>query len=477
MSAVDPRRLRRCILASIPENLFDVQVEPRYIYVPDSHLKALDPNRALIKGGRGTGKTFWWETLASPSVGSVLLNRFFDSRKEGLTYEVSVGHGAKALATGRALDADTLTALFSQFPERVVWKAVVLSRIAPSRLEPMGSWRERVRWVHENPEESAQILAEADDLLYRAKRRHIVVFDAIDRTGTLWQDVVRAHRGLFNILLELSGMRAIRAKAFVRLDVVEDPEVMRFPDASKLQTAAVELAWRRADLYGLLWQYLANSDEHSEAFRSLSDGWKKSNGIWDVPASLRSNEEAQQRLWHRLAGRWMGTRERQGDTYPWLTNHLGDAFGRVSPRSFLTAVRAAARTTPEDEPLTIHHRAIQEGVREAAAIRAREIREDFPWTEQALVALEGLLVPCDTKKVLAEWRRAQLEQILDHDQEARRRRRYRGDLRGVDLRGVVEDLIDLGVVQRLRDSRINVPDLYRLGFGMKRKGGVTPKRA
>lgn len=471
MSIVDPRRLRRCILSSIPENLFDVHVEPRNIYVPESHLKALDPNRALVVGGRGTGKTFWWETLASDE-GARLLSALFDPRKEGLKYEVSVGHGAKALAAGRGLDADTLTSLFSQFQERIVWKAVVLTRIAPERFEALASWSQRVRWVQENPEDSARILAEADDRLDREKRRHLVVFDAIDRTGTLWRDVVRAHRGLFSLLLELSGMRAIRAKAFVRLDVLQDPEVLRFPDASKLQTGAVELVWRPVDLYGLLWQYLANSNEHADAFRSLSDGWKKIQGIWSVPAPLRSSEEAQQHLWHRLAGRWMGTRERQGDTYPWLINHLGDAFTRVSPRSFLTAVREAASATPHDEALPVHYKAIQEGVRGAAAIRAREIREDFPWTEQALVALQGLLVPCDPKLVLNVWRRAQLEQLLDKDPDARRRRRHGGD-----LRGVLDDLIDLGVVQRLRDGRINVPDVYRLGFGMKRKGGVAPRRS
>ncbi len=471
MSRADPASLRRCILQSIPENLFDVQVEPRYIYVPDSHMKALDPNRALVVGGRGTGKTFWWETLAS-GTGPQLLSALFDTRREGLTYQVSVGHGAKALAAGRPLDADTLTALFERFPERTVWKSVVLARIAPDRFESLGSWRAWVQWVHEHPEESARILAEEDDRLDREKRRRLVVFDAIDRTGTLWKDVVRAHRGLFGLLLELSGMRAIRAKAFVRLDVLEDPEVLRFPDASKLQTAAVELAWRRVDLYGLLFQYLGNSDAHADALRALSDGWQRRRGIWEVPTPLRSNEEAQQRLWHQLAGRWMGTRERQGDTYPWLTNHLGDACGRVSPRSFLSAVREASRATPEDEAQTIHFKAIQEGVREAAAIRAREVREDFPWTETALVALEGLLVPCDPKRVLNEWRRAQIEQILDRDAEARRRRRHGGD-----LRGVLDDLVDLGVVQRLRDGRINVPDVYRLGFGMKRKGGVAPRRA
>ncbi len=429
MRSADPRKLRRCILRGIPENLFDVQVEPRFIFVPESHVKALDPNRALVVGGRGTGKTFWWETLASDE-GPRLLSSLFDPRREGLRYQVSVGHGAKALAAGRPLDADTLTALFEQFPERAVWKATVLQQVAPEHFQALHSWSERVRWVHEHPEDFGRILAQTDEKLEREQRRHLVVFDAIDRTGLLWKDVVRAHRGLFGLLLELTGMRAVRAKAFVRLDVLDDPEVLRFPDASKLHAAAVELVWRRVDLYGLLWQYLANSCEHADVFRALSEGWSEHRGVWEVPAAQRSHEDMQRHPWHQLAGRWMGTGERKGDTYPWLTDHLGDAFGRVSPRSFLMAVREAARVTPDDYALPVHYRAIQEGVRAAAAIRAREIREDFPWPEKALVELQGLLVPCDPKEVLAAWRRAELEQLLDRDSETRRRRRHGGDLRG-----------------------------------------------
>lgn len=464
--------MRACILGSIPERLYDEAVESRYMYVPDSHIRALDPNRALVVGGRGTGKTFWWETLSSNGLGARLLSRFFDARNEGLQYEVSVGYGAKAVSVERPPDADTLATLFAEFPERVVWKAIVLRRVASQHLH--GSWRDSVRWVDGHPEETSRMLAEADETLFREKRRHLIVFDAIDRTSMLWRDVVRAHRGLFGLLLDLWGMRAIRAKAFVRLDVLVDPEVFRFPDASKLETAAVELVWHRTDLYGLLFQYLANSNAEAPAFRSFSQvAWKeRSDGnTWDVPELLRWSDAAQRDIWYRIAGHWMGANERRGDTYRWLTNHLADAFGKVSPRSFLAAVRAAASATSYSDSDAIHYRAIQEGVRGAADIRAREIREDFPWAERALGALRGLVVPCDAGEIIDAWEVANLGELLDADAEARRRRRS-----GSDLSGVIDDLADLGVMQRLPGGRINVPDVYRLRFGIKRKGGVPARR-
>ena len=41
---------------------------------------------------------------------------------------------------------------------------------------------------------------------------------------------------------------------------------------------------------------------------------------------------------------------------------------------------------------------------------------------------------------------------------------------------VLEELINLGVLSRRKDGRIDVPDIYRYGFGIKRKGGVARPR-
>jgi hypothetical protein len=40
--------------------------------------------------------------------------------------------------------------------------------------------------------------------------------------------------------------------------------------------------------------------------------------------------------------------------------------------------------------------------------------------------------------------------------------------------GVLQDIAELGLVQFLRDGRIQMPDVYRIGFGLGRKGGVKP---
>jgi hypothetical protein len=37
---------------------------------------------------------------------------------------------------------------------------------------------------------------------------------------------------------------------------------------------------------------------------------------------------------------------------------------------------------------------------------------------------------------------------------------------------ILEALLELGIVIQSPDGRINVPELYLYGFGLKRKGGI-----
>jgi len=41
--------------------------------------------------------------------------------------------------------------------------------------------------------------------------------------------------------------------------------------------------------------------------------------------------------------------------------------------------------------------------------------------------------------------------------------------------GIRDDLIRLGLIEIRKDGRIDMPDLYRVGFGLGRRGGVKPK--
>ena len=59
----------RAALANLPEGVsYDEDLAPEQVYLPPSHLKAMDPNSMLVTGMRGAGKTFWWAALQQSDV-------------------------------------------------------------------------------------------------------------------------------------------------------------------------------------------------------------------------------------------------------------------------------------------------------------------------------------------------------------------------------------------------------------------------
>ena len=54
-------------------------------------------------------------------------------------------------------------------------------------------------------------------------------------------------------------------------------------------------------------------------------------------------------------------------------------------------------------------------------------------------------------------------------------RRFSSDpIRAGRPEALVDDLIDLAVLYRTEDGRLNMPDIFRVGAKIKRKGGVRP---
>ena len=165
------------------------------------------------------------------------------------------------------------------------------------------------------------------------------------------------------------------------------------------------------DLYGLLWHLLANGEygQHFRAFLGY-DEWPSTEvdgqRVFSVPRHLIVREDAQRRKFHFIAGKWMGRGPKRGFPYTWVPNHLGDTEGRVSPRSFLAALRSAAEDTadqPSEYPHALHYDSIKRGVQDASKTRVREIQEDYPWVHRVLEPLAGMVVPCGFDDIAQCW--------------------------------------------------------------------------
>ncbi len=478
---VSAHDLRALILRALPEepSSYGERLEPRRIYFPPSHIKALRPDAMVVIGIRGSGKSFWWSALQELPIRKMIARIDRSIQIEERT-EVHIGFGQVSRIENYP-DKDTICSLLgSGKSPRMLWKTVVVWNLMSDKMPPIRGWRERIGWVEEHSEEIARRLEEKDQELQQKGAWALILFDAMEQAAEDREKMYDLIRGLLQIALELRPTRRIRLKCFLRPDQFDEPRVAAFPDASKAIASRVYLNWTRPDLYGLLWQYLANG-ENADKFRKWAEQnakirWDliRVNGqiIYQWPRKIREEEESYRSLFHQIAGWWMGRDPKRGFPYTWLPGHLADARGRTSPRSFLIALRAAAEDTEKrypDHQFALHYESIKRGVQQASQIRVAELREDYPWIEDLMRPLRGLVVPCDFKDIKSRWREQNVVEAL-------KQKRMLPPSIEEGEEGLRKDLEAMGILLRMEDGRVNIPDVFRIGYGLGRRGGVKPIR-
>lgn len=475
MNALPPDRIREALINWTVDSKYESPdpPPPADVYIVPGHAEALDPKTPLVVGGRGTGKSFWSSALLSQTIRANITSEF--KRLDLRAVKVSRCFGP-ATSPDDYPSRHVIDGLERQVvPVSAIFRAIVLWHLTGKdqvRI-PGADWLGRAQWVSEHAEACDRLIAEFDQRLVTSGERHLLVFDALDRLAEDWIGIRPRARELLRTCLDLLGTRAITPKLFVRPDMAEDKVIWAFPDASKLKHRIADLRWRRRDLYGMLYQFLRR--------RELLDGRALTN------ADLRTDEDAQRKLFESIAGQWMGSNRRRGSTYLWLVGHLADAKGETSPRSFVLALQEAAQRTRDEYKgdYALHYKGIQDGVRLASDRRVDELREDHWWINEVLAPLKGQLVPCDKEDLINSWKKSgTLDKLQTAFDELRK---SLSDSSAPSLmpshvdtereNGLIAALEEIGVIEIRSDGRVNVPDLYRVGAHMKRRGGVVPQQA
>jgi hypothetical protein len=470
-------------LEPAPSSLATVPPDQSQIYAPDGHETALDPERPVVVGGRGTGKSFWSATLLNQETRLFIAPNY--PRLQLDRCEVALGfaegdtshHGAPSRE-----ELDDLIQTDGHAPDKV-WRAVFLRGVA-SNLETALPREFRgstglVSWVSADASRTQQLLRQADDHLLQSGRRVIVLFDALDRLGADWRQIRERTRALLQVTLAMRTYRAIKPKIFLRIDQAEDAGIAAFPDASKLLSpgSRVDLSWEARDLYGLLFTLLIRDQNSRSEFTKIL---KEACGITlleqNLPNELKDNSDTQARVFSELAGEFMGASATKGRTYSWLPKHLADAHGRVSPRTFLQAIRQAALHRDAGAPRPLTPSGLRAGIQGASEMRLQQLREEYGWIVDVVAPLAEQQVPCAERELLARWQEAGTLSTISRPQGRFLEPIELSETDNPQPVTILKALLRIGVAERRADNRINIPDIYRVAAKMLRKGGVKVKR-
>lgn len=167
----------------------------------------------------------------------------------------------------------------------------------------------------------------------------------------------------------------------------------------------------------------------------------------------------------------MGANINKGHTHRWLLNHIRDGRGQALPRPLVRLIEVAAdlqRNSPRTVkwPKLIDHISIRRAVDRVSEEHVKHSLDEWPWLDGLGNRLKGHQVPLE---------RRELEDLLD--------RSWKDPWgQSADInppedrpREFIEYLVEVGIFRARSGGRIDVPDLFLAGLGLKRKGGVRKK--
>jgi hypothetical protein len=461
----------------------DKEVIVRLFLPLSRHERALHPHNLIIRGERGAGKTALFHFLEAMKSRPDDVRRVFPNAQLPESLEWIEGF-SEARPHPEVTLIDEFARKASNEDLRLFWVAHLACVLGSARIlvsEPPSAvqdpWRRGESpavWVAAAREHLATLsraLDETDRSLIERQKTVFVSYDHLDKVGLFQGETRERFTGtLLALWLSLSNrMSHLRPKIFVREDLFEASRTA-FPDASKLESRSVSLDWNTEALYRVLIRHMA---EISDDMREWLQTGMNCVPLRDDPvlgylppeAFPEKGRPSQASFVDHLAGPQMGSGVRKGYTYRWIPARLQDAHKRIVPRSLLNLVALSAREAQSSQKAT-HHRLITPGdlhraLEETSRRRVEEVREEHKVVAR-LAQLKGMNVLLPAATV-----RNRLARLPDG---------YEQDGFGDDGAAVMRELLRLGVLQRRADGRIDVPDIYRYGFKIKRKGGVAQPR-
>jgi hypothetical protein len=459
--------------------------DPSEIYTPSHHISALNPDNSIVVGIRGAGKSFWAGALGGDDAREVVTSAYPELHLE----RYLIAYGFTGFEGDPIAPSPDTAQQYTESADRarLFWRIVVFRALGHAAGLTIPNTYRELMGALSDPEDREMQMRDGDTTLNQKGKRLLLIFDALDTLSNDWPRLRLLTKALLEVTYAMRSYRSLRLKLFLRPEQLDDP-LVGFTDLSKLKAGRIDLSWGSVDLYGLFFTRLANEGASREAFTTLArqehiDLGSRSNRV-RLPASLTHDPVVQERIFVRLAGRYMGSDHRKGKTYSWLPAHLADAFRMVTPRSFLTSLRKAAEVSRAADNRLLSIEGIKEGLREASRVRVDQLKDEYKWIELALAPLEGLRIPCTEEDIIQRWRDVKTTQAIEGDSKQKgylapsEMPSTEHDKKAIPVvdrdRGLIMTLLKIGVLERRPDGRINMPDIFRIGAALIGRGRVAP---
>jgi hypothetical protein len=444
------------------------------------HLRAYDPDVVLVPGPRGAGKTELFRAIIeqnllekiAPLVPAVRLPPIKQSR--WLSGYSSRGTDFPSEPQFRAfLQGQPQTdELFLDLWLAYLVRALRVEHL-PDALDPIlspqgGDVAQILDAYHRNVSQALLALDALDARLIKEDRFVFVAYDELD---TLARGNPTATRHFVRGVVALWAghsrrWQRLRGKIFLRTDLFEGARTAGGADFAKLAANRVEITWSDLNLLGMLVRRLVNSGEDLHQYCRSKLEIEDKGELGFVP-TIRKADDARS-LVERMVGVYMGAGIKKGLAFRWVLDHVRDGRGQALPRPLVRLFETAAdiqkqQNTHPRWPRILEPQALRRALDRVSGEHVDSAIDEWPW-------LAGLKDRLRSSREVP-WDRREIDGHLQRGFDAA------WDDEGVrppadNGRDLVDYLVEIGVFRARADGRIDAPDLFLAGLGLKRKGGV-----
>lgn len=465
----------------------DKETFPRTFYPVSEHMRAFDPSVVLVIGPRGAGKSELFRAVMEMGLLPPISKCLPEIRLASAVLERTewvVGYPVKTnfpdvlsltqfLADSRD-NPNAAIQLWFAYLIRILWDHLAAEdqeALAPI-MQPMGGDATAVYNAFLAAGSLPGLAIDRlDDRLRRDDQYFFVGYDELDTlTAKNWETMGSGIRGLVAFWASYARRwERIRAKIFLRTDLFQRHATVSVADFAKLAANRVELAWSDRNLYAMLLKRIINTSNDLFEYVKLCQKCKLNlqvdSDLGYIPKLVHS-EDARPFIEH-LIGTYMGANFKKGLAYTWLLNHIRDGRERVLPRPLVRIIEIAAELQSNSSstpswPRLLEPKSLRQALDSVSKQHVEYCYDEWPWLRGLATRLRGEHVP---------WDRRLLERLLQ--------RNWKGSWDEGQSRPPVDSaselvdyLVEIGVFRTRFDGRVDVPDLFLAGLGLKRKGGV-----
>lgn len=463
----------------------------RGFYVVPEHVRAFDPKVALVVGDRGAGKTALFRIVlelkligalqrAAPRVKLPDSNRIVMVPCFGSTVERDApsGPGLRSLFGGSPHSRIIAADLWAAYLIRALqYKISGEERHALKELiERRGGETSAIVNAYRTVAESAIVALDRLDERLEAEDRWIFVgYDELDTLGGRdWQTMQAGVHGLVSFWAEHNRRwRRIRPKLFLRSDLFRRAAASQGADVSKLAGNRVELNWSDRSLYSVLLKRLVAVGTELEQYVDSAPGpkvtWRPDSDMGWIPELSRSLDAKP--IVDRMIGPYMGSTAKKGLAFNWLLDHVRDGIGVATPRALVSLVEKAAEHELRERRALgnrlLHPSSLRRALDDVSRDHVSYAAHEWPWLPGLRQRLNGVEVTRARREIEKQLSVAWIESWGEDDNNHRPPAN--------DARELIDYLLEVGILRERRvrsENRLDVPDLYLAGLGLKRRGGV-----